>query len=99
MPTTDKFEIRNDTGTLQSVDAPGAGGSKKLKPDDQIEVTASVATGFYGCAGWALLKNGKEIGPGIDEKEDEKPKGSKPYSVPKPPRNLKPAADIPADEE
>lgn len=90
----DKYEIRNDTGTLQEVDAPGAGASRKVQPDEAIEVTASVATGFYGCEGWALLKNGKEIGPDVDEeKADEKPK------PPKPPRKPKPPADTPADDQ
>lgn len=89
---SDKFEIRNETKTTQQVDAPGAG-LKKVGPGETIPVSAQVATGFWGCAGWTLLKNGKEIGPEI-EKTDEKPKVSKPPR--KPP---KPPADSPADEE
>jgi hypothetical protein len=92
MPPDDKFEIRNETNAVQHVDAPGAGASKKVEPGDTIEVTAQVATGFYGCEGWALLKNGKEIGPEI-EKADEKPKPSKP------PRKTTSPADPPDYQE
>ena len=91
---SDKFEIRNETKTTQEVDAPGAG-LKKVAPGDTVPVSAQVATGFWGCTGWTLLKNGKEIGPEI-EKTDEKPKAPKPKVTPKPP---KPPADPTASEE
>lgn len=90
----DKFEIRNDTTALQEVDAPGAGGSKKVPPGESIEVTALVAPGFYCCEGWTLLKNGREVG---SESEDEKA-GDKPAPS-KPPRKPKPPADPPAYQE
>ena len=93
---SDKFEIRNETKTTQEVDAPGAG-LKKIAPGETVPVSAQVATSFWGCTGWILLKNGKEIGPEI-EKTDEKPKASKTKPTRKPPQP-QPQADPPADEE
>lgn len=98
----DKLEIRNETETLQEVDAPGISGSKKVKPGETIEVTALIATSFYDCEGWVLLKNGKEIGPEIDAEERTEEAEYKPRAIPKPPARKppKPPADPPpADEE
>lgn len=78
------YEITNLTGTPQEVDAPGVAGSKKVEPDESIEVTADVATGFWGCAGWKLTKDGKEIGPDLEDEKAPAPKPSKPRK-PKPP--------------